>query len=493
MAKISSYGNEGSPKLSDKLIGTSVGGSPVDSTFNFTLESLLSLFSENITLQDVLNSGNTATQDINLTGEINVIEIRTTSINVDGISEFNGSANFNNGAEFNDLVSFNDNVTFFNPTEFLDVLLLPEIQFSGFTVSGERTLKWNDVDGTADLVLKGGNVTLQIGQEQVIRVINGTGAELLQSQYRAVKIIGAQGQRLQVGLAQADSDINSATTIGLVTETIANNQQGFITTEGTINDINTTGSLQGETWVDGDVLYLSPTIPGALTNVKPITPAHLIVVGFVEYAHANNGKIYVKVDNGYELDELHDVRIQNIQNGELLVWNNTNGYWFNDDTMKVDYINGRVGIETDSPSAKLNVHGNLHLGAYSNLSTVNLENRTGKSVFSISTDGVNNAFGTTITYSWSDGGQGPLKFNNASTEVMRITNNGNVSIGNTNDTHKLDVTGAVNAASFKVQALNTAPATATSTGTVGEVRYTSDYIYVCVAANTWKRTPLSTW
>jgi hypothetical protein len=234
----------------------------------------------------------------------------------------NGDADFQTA-------SFNNNVTFYNPTEFQDVIIVPEIQFANPAISGEKLLKWNDTDGTLDVGLKGGNVTLQIGQEQVIRVVNGTGAELLQSQYRAVKIIGAQGQRLQVGLAQADSDINSATTIGLVTETIANNQQGFITTEGAINDINTTGSLQGETWVDGDVLYLSPTIPGALTNVKPITPAHLIVVGFVEYAHANNGKIYIKIDNGYELDELHDVKITTPTGNQLLAYNASTGFWRN--------------------------------------------------------------------------------------------------------------------------------------------------------------------
>jgi hypothetical protein len=70
MAKISTYANQASPQLADKLIGTKVGGSPVDATFNFTLQSLLSLFSQNITLQDVLNAGNTATQNIILTGNI---------------------------------------------------------------------------------------------------------------------------------------------------------------------------------------------------------------------------------------------------------------------------------------------------------------------------------------------------------------------------------------------------------------------------------------
>jgi hypothetical protein len=209
--------------------------------------------------------------------------------------------------------------------------------------AGVGVLRWNNTDGTLDLGLKGANVTLQIGQELVIRVVNGTGAELLESQYRAVKVIGAQGQRLRVGLAQANSNVNSATTIGLVTETIANNQEGFITTEGTINKVNTTGSLQGETWSDGDVLYLSATIPGALTNVKPVTPAHLIVVGFVEYAHANNGKIYVKVDNGYELEDLHDVNINNPLGNDLLAYNAITGFWRNVDIKEIG------GVTTASP------------------------------------------------------------------------------------------------------------------------------------------------
>ena len=44
-----------------------------------------------------------------------------------------------------------------------------------------------------------------------------------------------------------------------------------------------------------------------------------------------------------------------------------------------------------------------------------------------------------------------------------------------------------------IAALNTAPANAGDTGTLGEIRYTADYIYVCVAADTWKRTAIATW
>jgi hypothetical protein len=80
MAKISTYANVGSPQLADKLIGTKVGGTPADATYNFTLNSLLGLFAENITLQNVLDAGNTATEDINLTGNIYVTLVKPDDI-----------------------------------------------------------------------------------------------------------------------------------------------------------------------------------------------------------------------------------------------------------------------------------------------------------------------------------------------------------------------------------------------------------------------------
>ena len=192
---------------------------------------------------------------------------------------------------------------------------------------------WNDTDGTLDLMLKGGNVTLQIGQETVIRVVNktATNVTLLQSNYQAVRITGAQGLRPKVDLAQATNDILSAETIGLVTETIANNQEGFITTSGLVRGINTTGSLQSETWADGDILYLSTTTAGNITKVKPTAPNHLIVIGYVIHAHITQGTIFVKVDNGYELDELHNVYVNpsTLANNDLLTYESSSQLWKN--------------------------------------------------------------------------------------------------------------------------------------------------------------------
>ena len=201
-------------------------------------------------------------------------------------------------------------------------------------------LKWNDTDGTLDLGLKGGNVTLQIGQESLVRVVNKTATNitLLEANYQAVRLTGAQGQRLKVDLAQATSDGLSAETLGLVTETIANNQEGFVTTNGLVRGIDTRGTvLQGESWADGDVLYLSPTTAGNITNIKPVAPDHLVIIGYVVYAHQTQGSIFVKVDNGYEIDELHNVKINtgSLTSGQLLV--RSGSVWINSTQLTGSY------------------------------------------------------------------------------------------------------------------------------------------------------------
>jgi hypothetical protein len=211
------------------------------------------------------------------------------------------------------------------------------------------SMVWNDTDGTVDLKLKGANVTLQIGQENVIRVVNktATNINLLEANYQAVRVTGAQGQRLKVDLAQATTDALSAETIGLVTETINNNQEGFITTSGLIRNVNTTGSLQSETWADGDILYLSSTTAGQLTKVKPTAPNHLVIIGYVVSAHATQGSIFVKVDNGYELNELHNVKITTETNGQALTYTSATDIWENKTIIEDAIVNG---VTTVAPS-----------------------------------------------------------------------------------------------------------------------------------------------
>ena len=200
---------------------------------------------------------------------------------------------------------------------------------AGFVVGATE---WNNDLGSSQTLLKGGNVTLKNGVDLVARVVNKVtpNTTLTKAAYQVVKVSGAQGQRLAVDLAQANTDLNSADTLGVVCETIATNQEGFILTVGQLLDVNTTGSLQGETWADGDVLYLSPTTAGRITNIKPTgATGHIVVLGYVEYSHSSQGKIYVKIMNGWELDELHNVYISSVADKQLLSYESSTQLWKN--------------------------------------------------------------------------------------------------------------------------------------------------------------------
>jgi nitrogen fixation protein len=209
------------------------------------------------------------------------------------------------------------------------------------------TTRWNDTLGSSETTLKGGSVILKNGVDLVARIVNKVtpNTTLTKAAYQVVKVTGAQGQRLAVDLAQGNTDLNSADTLGVVTETIATNQEGFIITVGQLENINTTGSLQGETWADGNVLYLSPTTAGRMTNIKPNgSTGHIVVIGYVEYAHANNGKIYVKIMNGWELDELHNVFIDTPLNNQALTYETSTDLWKNKTIIEDSITNGVTAI-----------------------------------------------------------------------------------------------------------------------------------------------------
>jgi hypothetical protein len=186
------------------------------------------------------------------------------------------------------------------------------------------TMSWDDGEGVQNVLLKGGNVNLLSGTQEYARVYNDSGVTITKGQ--AVYISGAQGNRVAVKLARADVEATSFGTIGLVAETIANGAEGFIIVSGALYKLNTTGLTAGAT------VYLSPSTAGAVTTTKPQAPEQLVVIGWVERVDNIVGSIYVKIDNGYELDELHDVRITSPQSGNILIYDATTtpiGVWKN--------------------------------------------------------------------------------------------------------------------------------------------------------------------
>ena len=205
------------------------------------------------------------------------------------------------------------------------ILAAGEVAFTSdvfYTSTDQQRFKIGDGVQTwaqLDYVPEGGGGT-SYPENLFLTVVNKTTDNLLASQYKVLKVITAQGQRLAVDYALADSDSNSADTIGVVYENINNNQSGRIINIGEITGINTTGSIQGESWSDGDSLYLSATIEGGITNIKPTAPNHGVRLGYVVYSHVNQGKIYIKIDNGYELSEIHDVYAPTPTHNEGIFW-----------------------------------------------------------------------------------------------------------------------------------------------------------------------------
>ena len=152
---------------------------------------------------------------------------------------------------------------------------------------------------------------------------------------QAVYVFGGQGDRITVKLASNQSDTTSAQTIGIVvTSSIAANQRGIIIVQGQLDGLSL---FPTSTWADGDFVYLGATA-GTVTKTKPYAPDHLVYLGYVVKASAGSaGRMYVKVQNGYELDELHDVSAQNPNDGDLLKYNTTTSLWETQPDLSIAY------------------------------------------------------------------------------------------------------------------------------------------------------------
>jgi hypothetical protein len=126
------------------------------------------------------------------------------------------------------------------------------------------------------------------------------------------------GDRMTVKRAFNISDATSAQTVGLVLSTsIAAGQKGFIIMQGLLDGLSI---LPTATWADGDPVYLGATA-GTITNVKPYAPNHLVYLGVVTTAsNGSAGRLYVRVQNGYELDELHNVQAQTPTVNDILYY-----------------------------------------------------------------------------------------------------------------------------------------------------------------------------
>jgi hypothetical protein len=150
---------------------------------------------------------------------------------------------------------------------------------------------------------------------------NKTGAII--PKMSVVYIDGRHGNLPSIVLAQANNESNSSKTYGITATQISDNSSGSVIVIGLLIDVNTDQFAVAE----GSVLYLSPTIPGALTPVKPTAPDHMVSVAKIIRNHVNQGSIEVSIQNGFELQELHNVAVSGVTSGQFLQYNNGSGLW----------------------------------------------------------------------------------------------------------------------------------------------------------------------
>ncbi len=168
---------------------------------------------------------------------------------------------------------------------------------------------------------------INLGQQLVLKCVNNQGSTLERGKIVHIAGVG-NGDYPKIKLADWSDDNNSANTLGLVMHQIGNGSEGYVLVAGQLEGVNTSGYSLGQ------VLYLSSS--GTLTSVKPEAPYHTVTIGQVSRTHSINGRIYVSVQNGYELSELHDVNAHYPSNGDILYYNN--GLWINSKNLTGNFV-----------------------------------------------------------------------------------------------------------------------------------------------------------
>jgi hypothetical protein len=175
----------------------------------------------------------------------------------------------------------------------------------------EGRLQWNADDGTLEYGLPGGNVTLQIGQEQLVKCVNETGSTINDGD--VVYVASASGSRPSIALASSAIGTGNVP-IGMATEDIEHLAQGYVNVGGLVRGIDTSAIAAGS------VGFLSESAPGALRATPPDAPNYTTVVGYCLFQSAESGIFLVRVLSAPRLVSLSDTLAAAPNNGELYRW-----------------------------------------------------------------------------------------------------------------------------------------------------------------------------
>ena len=320
---------------------------------------------------------------------------------------------------------------------------------SNININDEYTLP--SADGTADQII----TTDGAGQLSFVDlnsidgassnfvyfdVKNETGSPILKG--KGVMAVGTDGNSGHILIDEmvADGSVESKYFLGVLEEDIANGGFSRVISFGQLSQFDTRGQ-NGETWADGQVLWCDPANNGDFTITEPDGPNVKIAAAFILNS-STNGKIQVRVQANEGIHDLHDTKITSQVDGDVLVWDNTTGVWFNDNTLNVDYTNNRVGIGTTSPIGAVHILGPNTNSAMTTSSLV-IEQSDGAKIL-IDGNDIDAAAGMLYLndYSTNDvvfGGQ--IRVGGGGSPVGNSWfANGNVGIGTTSPTSKLHVT-----------------------------------------------------
>ncbi len=184
----------------------------------------------------------------------------------------------------------------------------------------------------------------------VREVRNVSGATMTKG--TVVYINGANGNKPTIAKALATSDATSARTFGLLQSDIPNNSTGFVVVIGDLVGLDTSAIAEGTQ------LYLSSTTAGEYTTIKQVAPAHMVYVGKVTRSHPTLGQIEVYVQNGFELDELHDVLITSVSDGQVLQFEGASGLWKNK-TLETGITIGSTAVSSGTDTRILYQNGGV--------------------------------------------------------------------------------------------------------------------------------------
>lgn len=181
-------------------------------------------------------------------------------------------------------------------------------------------LYWNANDGTLSFGLVGGNSIVHIGQHLTNYVYNDDTTTINKGE--VVYLFGAHGNRASVKKASNSAEATSSKTVGVAAENIAPGAVGFVVSHGVVD------GLSLGAYNPGDTVYLGST-PGSITTTLPVAPAHTVFVGVIARANNGNGQLFVKVQNGLQIDELHDIQISGLANNDSLFYDSSTYVWKN--------------------------------------------------------------------------------------------------------------------------------------------------------------------